>query len=824
MPKARSTRALGVAVRNAVELLASSEPLVIAVDDVEWLDPSSAAVLAFAFRRLRAPVRLLLARRMVEGSEASDLEHSLAHVPVERIGVGPLTVGALQLLLRDHFGRTFSRPVLVRIHEASGGNPFYALELARALGRDADPARPLRVPETLDGLVSARLTGLPETTREVLALVAAHGVASTALIRDAGFSEADLEPALAAHVVDNEDGRVRFAHPLLASALYQGLADSERRNAHRLLARVVDDPIGRARHLALASDGPDAEIAASLEDAAAGARAQGAPAIAVELGELAHRLTPPGADEDRRRRAILVASAHLRAGDVHRARVLAEDLVAEAPDGRARAEALVLMSGVESRIENPGRAVELRREALLEADGHPALQAAVHQWLGANVPYREGVRVRESHARRSLELAEQLGDDGLRAGALAILAWSRFDAGEPDALALAEEAHALATKLQDSQSEVPASIERAHLLAWLYDRLDLVASFVLADILTTTGRFDRARRVLDGVHREVAQRDELLEGKVLWVLSMLELEAGHWALAADHIARDREILDQYGLEAEPGVLLVGAELALNGGDLPRARELVALGREQAEDGILAPLEAILGLVDRSSGDPEAAIERFAAAETIAGRAGWGEPSMLWWRADHAEALVELGRLSEAVELVDRWEADAMRLGRARVLAHATRCRGVFAAARGDVALAVRTLEEAARQYEAVEDPFGRARALLALGATRRRARQKRAARETIEAALAAFEELGAVGWAEKARAELGTIGGRTREEGLTPAERRVAALVAEGRTNREVAAALVLGERTVESHLTHIYAKLGVRSRTELARVYDHAT
>ena len=132
-----------------------------------------------------------------------------------------------------------------------------------------------------------------------------------------------------------------------------------------------------------------------------------------------------------------------------------------------------------------------------------------------------------------------------------------------------------------------------------------------------------------------------------------------------------------------------------------------------------------------------------------------------------------------------------------------------------------TLEDAVRQHEQVGDPFGRARSLLALGVARRRGRQKSAAREAIEAALLGFEDLGEVFWTARARAELGRIGGRTREEGLTPAEQRVAALVAEGRTNREVAAALVLGERTVETHLTHIYAKLGIRSRTELARVYE---
>ncbi len=148
----------------------------------------------------------------------------------------------------------------------------------------------------------------------------------------------------------------------------------------------------------------------------------------------------------------------------------------------------------------------------------------------------------------------------------------------------------------------------------------------------------------------------------------------------------------------------------------------------------------------------------------------------------------------------------------------TRSRGLVAAAQGSVERAASILQQAVAQHQEIGDLFGRARALLALGIVRRRARQKRAAREAIEAALAGFEQLGAATWVEKARAELGSIGGRTREEGLTSAERRVAALVAEGRTNREVAAALFLGERTVETHLSHVYAKLGIRSRTELAR------
>jgi len=228
--------------------------------------------------------------------------------------------------------------------------------------------------------------------------------------------------------------------------------------------------------------------------------------------------------------------------------------------------------------------------------------------------------------------------------------------------------------------------------------------------------------------------------------------------------------------------------------------------------------AVLGLVARWNGDRSAAVEWCDKADRRAAEVKWGEPSVRWWSSDYSELLLELGRIDEAVRVLDVWEEDAGRVAREWVLAHVTRCRGLVAAARGDVNQALVLFARAVAQHEAVGDPFGRARALLALGTVRRRGRQKRPAREAIEVALEGFETIGAAGWAAKARAELGRVGGRTREEGLTAAERRVAGLVAEGRTNRQVAAALFLGERTVASHLTHIYAKLGVRSRTELAR------
>jgi DNA-binding CsgD family transcriptional regulator len=341
-----------------------------------------------------------------------------------------------------------------------------------------------------------------------------------------------------------------------------------------------------------------------------------------------------------------------------------------------------------------------------------------------------------------------------------------------------------------------------------------------ANIFLHSGRLDRARSMLEQLRREWGGRDEEVEGLIHWLLSLVELSAGRFALAADEADRAREIHLQYAGEETAPSLWEVALVTAHRGDLDLARELAVRGLAltQSDLWFTAYLEGTLGMVAAWSGDTPGAVERFTSADELSSGAGLLEPTVARWRPDQVEALLELGRVDEAASILDSWEADGARLGRARVLAQTARCGGLVAAARGEVEDALARLEQAVVQHEEVGDPFGRARTLLALGIVRRRARQKRPAREVIEAALAGFEGCGAEGWAEKARAELGRIGGRTRADGLTPAELRVAALVAEGRTNREVAAALFLGERTIASHLTHIYAKLGVRSRTELAR------
>lgn len=790
-------RALAVAVRDVLQLLSDRRRVLIAVDDVQWLDAPSSSALAFAMRRIDASdVRVLLARRLPDGSQPSWLVGALGSERVQRLALGPLSVGAVHQFLRDRLGRPFARQTLLRIHERSGGNPFFALELARVLDANVDPLEPLPVPETLDELLRARIAGFPASTRQALALAAAIGTTSESLLERAGVVADVLGPAVEAHVIERRDGTIRFTHPLLSSVLYRDLGE-RRRSVHRQIAAIVEDPLVRARHLALSQESPDLDVAGVLDQSAQLAITRGAPAVAAELAEHAVRLTPADACDDVRRRALVAARAHQAAGEWTRARAIAADLLAETGSGSWRVEARILLA----ELEGLDRAAALLRQALPDATPHPALQSAIHCRLAWATRFKR----RFDHARAALELADELDDDVLRSQARAvqaILDWFEGNAEAPEGLS------ALVQRL-------PGALGG--------ERLVQEATLAIVNTLAPSSRRDEARALLDRERRDWLERDELRSARALWGLAWVEFWAGRWELAADYAAGAQSISIQYGLELPQDHLPI-AVIAVHRGQFELARAHSERALELAEDqlGFHPPQHmAVLALVALGGGDPSTAALRFERADRQAATLGWGEPSVRWWSSDYAELMLELGRIADAARILDNWEADAKRVARDWVLAHVTRSRGLLAAADGDVDRALALLSRAVDEHESVGDSFGQARALLALGTTRRRARQKRPARETIEAARIAFERIGAAGWAATASGELGRFGGRQPTAGLTAAERRVAILVARGQTNREVAAALFLGERTVASHLTHVYAKLGVRSRTELAHRVD---
>src|SRR4051794_40881331 len=308
-PPAR--RVVATALLTLVRELATNADVVIAIDDLQWLDPPSTDALEFVLRRLgKENVRVIVSLRL-DAAQPQGLE-------TKRIEIGPLSVAALHRILGDALGRTFARPVLIRIAEASGGNPLHAIEIARELERQGvqDSVAPLPVPDNLGALVRARVRALPAPTRDALLRAAALTRPDTTLVDQTALAAAE-ESGL---VSIDPSGRVRFTHPLFASAVYAAAATTRRRAVHADLAAVVADPIERAHHLALASAGPDPAVVAELESAARHARSRAAPDTAANLLELALRLAPIDGAEPQRLQLELAEHLYL-ASDFSRARV-----------------------------------------------------------------------------------------------------------------------------------------------------------------------------------------------------------------------------------------------------------------------------------------------------------------------------------------------------------------------------------------------------------------------------------------------------------------------------------------------------------------------
>ena len=381
-------RAVGLALAAALRGLAAERRLLVAIDDVQWLDGPSARALAFAVRRLEGgePVRLLLAVRR-EDRAGLPFDPDRALPSLERLAVSALDLDATHLLLLDRLGIAFPRPTVRSLHEVAGGNPFFILELGRALAPElathvAGTALP--VPTALHELVGARIEVLPSETRDALAVAAALAEPAPALVGAAiGRSPGPaLTPAVDAGVIEPVDDRIRFAHPLLAAAAYHACPSSRRRELHRALADAVAEP-ERAHHLALATAAPSAEIAAEIEAAARQARARGAPIVAGELAEHAVRLTPPDRTADVRRRAADAAFWLFEAGDTRRARSLLEDVLVGSDPGAERTRLLLRLARIRSYDDDIRAARDLFLAAIDEAEDEPELLLEAHVGVAA---------------------------------------------------------------------------------------------------------------------------------------------------------------------------------------------------------------------------------------------------------------------------------------------------------------------------------------------------------------------------------------------------------------------------------------------------------
>jgi DNA-binding CsgD family transcriptional regulator len=800
--------AVAVAFLSTVRALSSERPLVVAIDDVQWLDAPSLAVLRFALARLRAePVAALLSFR---GRPPDWLRRAIPEERLIAIDVGPLSLGALHELLRARLGTPFARPTLLRLWETSGGNPFFAIELARALERrgGVDPGDELPIPDNLDRLVHERLEALEPSAQAVICAVALLAEPRHALVETAVGPQAQegLDAATDARVLELDREALRFTHPLLASGTVARMTAESRRELHARLAAIVADEEERARHLALAANAADPAVAEILDSAAQRALSRGAPTAAADLAEHALRLTPPGDEPLVRRRALQAADLVFLAGDSARAIALLDPLVAELPRGTERATILRRLAGAQSMVNGPEPGLALYREALTQSGGNPTLEAEIQLAIADTLRFTTGMREAEPHAEAAVRAAERADDGSLLCSALAVFGLIHFKLGR----GIPRKLMARAIELEESLG-IPAG-------NW-----SMRPKGVLCDQLFWSHDLEAARKLTHELLDDARRREDVrLETELLWYLAMIEWRAGDWAQAAE-LAEATRVQGEQVTEGVPPVnewpqTLIAAHRGL----VEEARASAENAFVRAESARVGTAQAahlwVIGFIELSLGRPQDALEWLKQAHDRREAVGHYEPGQAWELPDLLDALVSLGKLEEAEAAVTPWENSARRLDRAWALAIAARCRGLILAARGDFPASCKLFERSLAEHERTKDPFQLARTLLALGGTRRRAKQRASARETLDRALAIFQELGAPLWAEQARSELRRIGGRAPSPvELTPSEQRVAALVAEGRTNREVAAALFVGERTVESHLTHIYAKLGVRSRTELA-------
>jgi DNA-binding CsgD family transcriptional regulator len=794
--------AIAVAFLGALQVLAAHTRLLVAIDDVQWLDASSAEILTFALRRLEAePVAVLATVRGRQVPLALDR----AFPGFRRLPVKPLSVGAIHRLIWGRLGLALPRPVLIRVHRTSGGNPFFALELGRALTDgtiDADSVD-VALPESLRAVVAKRLSALPGHVRETLVAVAALASPSVTVLTPLGGTVVDdLELAQRRRVLQFDGDRIRFAHPLLAPACYETMPLHRRRRVHERVADLDVDPEERARHLAIAAAGPNEEVAAALDAAAKHAGARGAGQTAAELAERAVALTPRKKVDDLNRRRITAGTGCLGAGDIKKAADFLQEAADSADPGPLRADALFHLAAVRGQGEGHTSSIDLLERALAEPG------------VGA----RQRATILESLAWKACMSGDSRGSEQALGWAEAGLALAE-DLGEPDVLV-------------ESLTTV-ADIEfwrTGHIRRDLLDRAIEIHGHTagendprrtLAHQLGRADHYHEARAIWEELIAEARAQFSPNLTTCLFFLARMEVGSGEWDTATRLCDDAMEVARQIGKEViEPGCLMILAEIDAYRGD-ERVRttipELVEVATRMGYGGATHRMRRALASLELSVGDSDASWQ--GLAPLLAGVEDMDEVVAQLAGSVGIESLVSIGDLPAAERLLALLEDRAAGSDTA-LRAFADRGRGLLHAARGELEPAIMALEAAAAEPSPPQEPnpFELARTLQLLGTVLRRAQHKRAARETLERSLAIFESLGARLWAEKARSELRRIGGRTASDSeLSETERQIVELVVAGSKNREVAAELSLSPNTIAWNLSKIYRKLGVHSRTELA-------
>ena len=785
-------------------------PLLVVVDDAHWLDRPSAEALTFAARRLTAEsLALLFAVREGEGT---DLGVALPTIEVE-----PLEVAASMELLHERFGSAIAAEVARHLAGATGGNPLALLEVAALLdegervGREPLPDH-LPASESVERTVRRALRSLPPEARRAL-LVAAASDSTT------GGDLAALEAAEDAGLVRIHAGSVAFRHPLVRSAVYHAASADERRAAHSTLADALsgeEDSDRRAWHLAAAAEGPDESVAAALEAAASRFAERGGQASASRALERAAELSED--DDACARRLHHAGRLAEHAGDLERAAVLAERALTRGRDPGIRAAARVLAWQVNDWRGLAEDDVELETEGERLAPFHPARAAlmlfvsSIAAWQALDL--ERALRL----ARRSIEIvpanAAESAEGSWKPWMAEVAANSRWNLafillllGRPTE---ADEVVRGVTAPEDHHSAAAASSVVYHAFSERY-----------SEARSAIERMLRSSRTTGDVWAE------------MWMtrsLAFVDLLEGRFRAARAGAARSLGMAESI---AVPGGiahnLAILAWLAAVEGRESEAREQVGRADDLAQRGVghlylRGRLQATLGLLELGLARPLAAIEKLQPVADLAERHGVREPGVLPYAPDLIEAYARAGEKEAASRELAKLAELARTVNRGWALASVARLDGLLG--RDDdlddhFGAALELHEQGAGSA------FERARTELLYGERLRRAKRRVEAREHLRSAVELFDGLGAAPWSEQARRELRASGESiprrdpTAPEKLTPQELQIALQVAEGKTNRDVAAALFLSPKTVEFHLTRVYRKLNIHSRAELVRLFS---
>jgi DNA-binding CsgD family transcriptional regulator len=812
-------RTTGTALLSLLRRLAASGPVAVVIDDLPWLDAASAEALSFALRRIQhEPVGLLAAVRTEWSSEVPHL--ATDSVPPDRVAhlrLGPLSLGATGKLLAARTALPAGRSMLVRLHEVSGGNPLFALQLAVTANRA--PATGMDdqfdVPESLRRLVLRRIKDLSPRARDVL-LVNALGqrqvlpvICAAASAPDTAY--ADLEEGIRAGLLRQAGDQVAFVHPLMRSVVLEDASPADRRAAHRRLAAVVPGAEARARHLALAAEAPEGGVAAALEKAALIASRRGASGSAADLAELAVALTPLGQAEGRQRRTVLAAEQRFEASDPARACFLLENILDAAPAGPGRGELLRRLARYRAFQGQPLAVWSATLARALEEAGEDAALRAVILLDQAVAASNAGDLARAGKCGgEALQWAERTGDKALQTQCCAGFAFLAFVLGKGVRTDLISRALAGPVQSPRLSMELRPNVAIGHVLHW-------------ADDLEGARKLyeqEYTRAVEDGVETGLPL--------VLWAMAENEGWAGNWGRAEQLATEGYSLAEESGSEVAVAFMsAVRGLLHAYRGRIEDSQRDAARALELAQVLGIPLLTSVaaqsLGIAALSAGDALTAHQRLSPLTDALLSSGVTEPALCRFVPDEVEALTRLGELDAAEALLQPFEARSVQLGRRWGIAAAGRCRGLLRAARGDLTGAEENVTAALEVHGQLGMPFEEARTLLAAGEIHRRARHKHIAAEYLQAALTMFEELGAPQWQARAHREYSRVGlrsaGGAAGPTLTSAEQRVANLAAGGRTTAEIAAELFMGRRTVEAHLFRVYRKLGVRSRTDLCRL-----